>query len=175
MASAFSFQRVTALLDAQKNFEQLQSLLEGFGKRVRVYNSADLTVPDDTGTTLTFDSEEFDTELDIDTMHSPGDSKLFVKTAGVYNVWANVTFAAEDGGQRSLQIRLNGETNIATINRAPLGGSTDDSLAVAASWYFNAGDYVEVVVYQTNTAHNDVAVVASPSTSPEFGMTWASP
>ena len=134
--------------------------------RVRVYNSAAISIPHDTATALTFNSERFDT----DTMHSTAvnTGRITFTTAGTYLVGATLQFADNATGNRQVAIRLNGSTllDVRTFPAYSTGGGS--MLGTATLYAFSAGDYVEVRVYQNSGAALDV--VASGNHSPEF---WA--
>lgn len=99
------------------------------------------------------DADSFDT----DNLHDPlgANPSRIIATAlaqGSFSVWANVVFAANAAGLRGAGFRQNGITTFgfSTILSVGAGQSTD--VAVAADVTLNAGDYVEVVVYQTSGA-----------------------
>jgi hypothetical protein len=138
--------------------------------KARVYNSANISIPDVTDTALTFNSERFDT----DTMHSTvsNTGRITFTTAGTYLVGATVEFAANATGRRHLHLRVNGSTYIAG-ERAPSATAADTALLSVATLYaFSAADYVEVVVYQNSTAA--LNVTAAGNRSPEFWAIWQS-
>lgn len=114
----------------------------------RIYNNATQSIPNAAATALTFNSEYFDT----DAMHDPlgsYPSRLTATTTGKYVITANVGFEANATGTRMVGIKLNGTTYIAQQTWA---GFTGDSniVNVTATVRMNAGDYVEVFVYQSS-------------------------
>ena len=132
----------------------------------RVYNSANISIPDSTNTALTFNSERYDT----DTMHSTAvnTGRITFTTAGKYHVATSLTFAANSSGVRLAFIRLNGAT---TIARHSHPGDTGD-LSFGTDYSFAAADYVEVLVYQTSSGALNVS--AAGNYSPEFSARWIS-
>lgn len=124
------------------------------------YNSANLSINNGAVTTLTLDSEDFDT----DNMHSTvsNTSRLTCNTAGVYQITANVNFASNSGGERLLILLLNGTTSIArTRESADATGETDMNLA--RLYRLAVGDYVEVQVYQSSGGALNVQSLANYS------------
>lgn len=115
----------------------------------RVYNSANISIPDDVGnfTALTFDTEIYDT----DSIHSPtvNTSRLTCQTAGYYHIEGHVTFAAAATGRRAAQITLNGLTFLSTADGPPdavFGTKCNPS----TDYYLNVGDYVELEAIQSS-------------------------
>lgn len=134
--------------------------------RVRVYNSANISIPNGTLTALTFNSERFDS----DTMHSTAANtgRITFTTAGGYDVGCGVAFAANATGQRDCSIRLNGTTPIAYDARAAAPATVDTVFCISTFYEFAAGDFIEVYVFQNSGAALNVR--ASGNISPEF---WA--
>lgn len=73
-----------------------------------VYHSLDQSVAHITPTTLTWDSEAYDTNDIHSTVTNP--SRLTVRTAGKYLVWATVVWEANGAGDRNIEIKKNGQT-----------------------------------------------------------------
>ena len=114
----------------------------------RVYNNAAQSIPNAVSTALTFNSEYFDT----DAMHDPlgsHPSRLTATTIGKYIVTANVGFAADATGIRSVGIKRNGTTFIALQSWAGFVGDSN-VVSVTATISMAVGDYVEVFVYQNS-------------------------
>lgn len=136
----------------------------------RVYNSANISIPNDTVTALTFDSERFDT----DTMHSTSTNtgRITFTTAGKYLVGCNIAFAADADGRRLVEIVLNGTTVIATHQQGPVATTGEATISLGTLYSFAAADYATVRVYQNGGAA--LNVTASANYSPEFWATWVS-
>ena len=132
----------------------------------RVYNSANISIPNNENTLLTFNSERWDT----DAMHSTttNASRLTCKTAGVYTITGHVRWPANTTGNRTLEIVRNGSSIIARVNQD--GMTTSLSMAISTQYALVVNDYVELRVTQTSGAALDI--LASSAFSPEFGMTW---
>lgn len=131
----------------------------------RVYHNANQAIPDNTNTTLSFNTEIYDT----DTIHDLiiNNSRLTCKTAGKYMIAFECRFASNAAGFRMAVIILNGLTNIAAITKVPdpvagiyLNLSTIYALAVT--------DYVTVFVYQNSGGA--LNVTTNIRVSPEFMM-----
>jgi len=137
----------------------------------RVYHNAAQSIPDNTTTTLVFNSERYDT----DTMHSTvsNTSRITFTNAGVYLVTLNFSFA---GGTALTwaqgRIRLNGATLLGLTDVPGAPASFSQSISVATTYKFAAGDYVEALAYQDNVPNVAVNVSASGNYSPEFAATW---
>lgn len=134
-----------------------------------VFHSVDQSVPHNTSTVLTFDSERYDG----DAMHDPAvnPSRLTVPAGlgGRYRLWVLATYAGNVTGQRVVDLRLNGTTVIASDQRQAMLGGFQTPMSVSVEYDLVPGDYVEVVCFQNSGAA--VAVKANANYSPDFGMT----
>lgn len=141
--------------------------------KVRVYNSANISVTSSTDTALTFDTERFDT----DTMHSTSTntSRITFTTAGTYLVGANVEWASDSTSYRELTLRLNGSTKIGSSVVQP-SSSVVTRQTVTTVYAFqivsSVADYVEAVV--RHVKGSALNVVAAGNYSPEFYAIWMS-
>lgn len=133
----------------------------------RVFNSANQVIATATVTTLTFDSERFDT----DGMHSTAvnTSRITIAAPGKYLIGACINWDVSALGQRFHRFMLNGATEILRLRNPPVAGGVLGSTYVLETVYdLAAGDFVEVQVQQDTGGNLNVA--ASPNFSPEF---WA--
>lgn len=136
------------------------------GQGARVYNNANISIPNATVTVLTFNSERFDNDNIHDT--STNTSRLTCQTPGIYLITACVRFAANATGQRQAYIRLNGSTIIAICTTNNTGASIATDIALATIYSLSATNYVELCVYQNSGAA--LNVVYASAYSPEFAM-----
>ena len=131
----------------------------------RVYNSANISIPNATLTALTFNSERFDN----DSIHSTASntSRLTATTAGVYSISGNFTMAPLGSGIGLIGVRLNGSLIIAYQRFAGIT-ATNLIQAIQTTYKLAAGDYVELIAHQdSGSALN---VIAASNYSPEFSM-----
>jgi hypothetical protein len=137
--------------------------------KCRVFNSANISIPNTTATALTFNSERFDT----DTMHSTSvnTGRITFTTAGTYLVGGGISFASNATNSRQLDIRLNGATVIASD---VIGANPADvtRLTVSTLYAFSATDYIEIVAYQSSGVA--LNALASANFSPEAWAIWQS-
>jgi hypothetical protein len=121
-----------------------------------IYNSAAQSIPNNTTTALTANSENFDT----DAMHSTVSltSRVVAQTAGRYLVNAAVLFASHATGRRALDLRVNGTTTHNIDGRMTV--TTGNSMAITGMRLLTlaAGDYVEGMVLQTSGGALDVTL-----------------
>lgn len=138
----------------------------------RVYNSSNISITNGTLTTLTFNSERFDT----DTMHSTSTNtgRITFNTAGLYVVGGNISWAADtDYTRRIFYIQYAGGTIARRSDESPshaLANAEEWNLETV--WKFTAGEYAEMIVYQTNGSGGANNIVASAAYSPEFYACW---
>lgn len=138
---------------------------------VRAYHTVSQSIPNAAATALLFNSERWDT----DSMHSTSSqtSRITFNTAGVYVIGGCVAWDMNNPyvGLRSLRIRLNGTTDVLIDDR--YSGTSANGIQIHHSvetvWRVAAGDYVELVAYQS--AGGGLSVLVSNASSPEF---WAS-
>lgn len=135
-----------------------------------VYNSSGIAIANNSGTYLTFNSEDYDTDGIHSTVSNTG--RLTCQTAGIYHIWGVVEFAANTTGIRSLFIRLNGgNLVVANSTNAPSVGA--NSLPVSRDIELDEDDYIELGVYQNSGGALNVQRTADYS--PYFGMTYLRP
>lgn len=137
----------------------------------RVYNNAHISVPNATATTLTFNSERWDTELIHDPITDAG--RLTCKTAGLYEIKAQVEFAVSATGIRILRLQLNTATTIAEVRVASSGGTYPTTLVIPTDYRLAVNDHVTASVY--HEAGGPLNVNYTGNLSPEFSMRWAGP
>jgi len=133
--------------------------------RARVRNSANLTIGTGAWTSLTFDSERWDTDGIHSTVSNTG--RLTCVTEGTYSIIGNVRFASNATGYRAVRIYLNGATVIAEVFLPAVSGQPT-VMAVGTQYELDAGDYVELQVLQNSGGDLNVEVAAAYS--PEFMM-----
>lgn len=132
----------------------------------RVYNNANISVGDAAWTSLTFNTERFDT----DAMHSTSvnTGRLTCVHAGVYLITGNVTFATNATGTRGISIYLNGTTYIAMLRGLAGSSSLMTHLSIATIYELAVNEYVELQVYQSSGGALNATYTANQS--PEFAM-----
>lgn len=131
--------------------------------QARVYNNANISISHNTLTALTFNSKRFDTGNFHST--SANTSRLTAPTAGLYVIGAGVQWDASSAGIRAAAIRLNGSTQI--VNQTvDIDSATNHSHNLSTQYQLAAGDYVELVAFQTSGGA--LNVLASGNYSPEF-------
>jgi len=130
-----------------------------------VYKSADQSIPDLTWTTLTFDSEAYDT----DNIHDPttNNSRLTCKTAGKYLVYFMLNWEGNATGYRHTRLKKNGVTLAEPLIFNP-GGSVETCLPGLIVLDLSVNDYVELMAYQNSGGALDI--FGSDLTETYFGM-----
>lgn len=139
----------------------------------RVYNNAALshTSTGNWQVLSGLNSERYDT----DTMHSTvtNTGRITINTAGVYELFGCIEFAANATGIRGIRLAINGNTATGDIasNYWPSNGAViGTALSISSIWKFAVGEYVEVAAFQ-NSGGN-LAIQRLDSASPEFAATW---
>lgn len=136
----------------------------------RVYHNTTQAVPDSNFTTVTFNS----TRHDSANLHDPVtlNSRITIPTAGVYDIGFVGSLAARTDYLIIYgDLYLNGATIIDYYKQHPSNPANDNRLIKLGTQYkFAAGDYVQVRIYQDNTANASPNLEAISAYSPEF---WA--
>lgn len=135
----------------------------------RVYNTAGGGITDSTDTALTFTTAR----VNVQTMWSVGaPTRLTVPTGmgGFYLIGGHNQWAANATGTRALAVKLN---NSKFIARSLVGGQNVlQEQSITTAYQLAAGDYVELIVYQSSGGALNVN--ASDASSPEFWAIWQS-
>lgn len=138
--------------------------------KARVYRDTSLAVLDSTVTFIGFNQERYDMGGLHDTVTS--NSHLTPPRAGVYHVGGTVNFAAHATGVRSAILyhvdAIGTQTIIAEVLLLADGG-LQTALNVSCDYYFNAGDYAMLAVYQTSGTTNTMPSTGNYSPA-EFWM-----
>lgn len=137
----------------------------------RVYHNTTQSINDATETTVTFNSERYDTASMHDTATNP--ERITIGTAGLYIV----TFCGMFPGLTTYSaaycvVRLNGTTNIAIDQRGITAFNVSHTVGVTTVYKFAANDYIEARVYQDNTASSAQNLLSTGNAFPEFSATW---
>jgi len=142
----------------------------------KVYKTANQSIPDSAYSCLTWNAELFDT----DTMHSntSSNSRVTFTTAGIYQVTLTCLWANNAVGFRYHTIEKNGTTtyNSGTniIEPFVIGalGATHAGANINFLSPFNAGDYIQVFVYQNSGGAVNLAGVSDAHSS--LSALWVS-
>jgi len=111
-----------------------------------VVRSTNFNIFNNTGTVISWASETFDT----DDYWSTG-SKLTVNAPGLYRVEAHVKWAGNATGKRVLDLRANGTKWRGAVSAPGSHGSTNDpDMSTSWTFFLNAEEYVEAVVFQNS-------------------------
>jgi hypothetical protein len=114
---------------------------------VRLFNSTDPSITNNTLTALTFDSESYDTDGFHSTSSNTSRITIPAGKAGKYFINAKIEFYSNNTGYRSIHIYKNGsiasQKNVATQNLA-----FDDDNSVTLDLAEN--DYIELYTYQNS-------------------------
>lgn len=159
-------------LDATKineNFASLKTAVEGVSSHeaVRVRNSTIISIPNNSDTALTFDTEDFDSA----SMHSVTSqtSRLTAITSGIYILCGDASFAENSTGVRAWKIRVNGTTEIARSIVPTSDNSNSTELTICTTYRFQVGEYAELIARQNSGS--SINIYTLPNYSPSFTMT----
>lgn len=116
---------------------------------VSVYNTSAINVAGSTVTGMTFDSELYDYSTP---MHSTSSNtgRLIAPVDAKYTICARIAFAPNATGYRTLILRLNGVTAIDEDAINTPDASASACLQIARDYPLDAGDYVDLVAFQTS-------------------------
>lgn len=136
----------------------------------RVFNSANQTIATATITTLTFDSERWDSQAMHSTVSNTSRVTIPASWGGQYHIGAHVAWAVGPSTTRGVFIFLNATYHI-TGTAHPADTVLNASTSTSTLYGVVAGDYVEVQVYQA-TGANLNTLSGSSLLSPEFWAQW---
>lgn len=137
----------------------------GYTEGARVMRSTAQSIPDDTVTTLTFNTEDFDTDGIHDNVTNP--ERLTCKTAGKYIIVGSAQFAANTTGRRYVNLRLNDDVylGVAYQNETTQGSVNPTCVAI---YDLAVDDYVWLRAYQNSG--NALNVLSYSSQTPVLSM-----
>lgn len=114
---------------------------------VYVTKTADQTLSTGVTTTLTWDSEDFDTDTYHD--NATNNSRLTAFKTGKYIIVLFLGYALNSTGLRTAELRINGTTNLSPDARdANSGGNTTPNVTSIVE--LSVGDYVEARAFQNS-------------------------
>lgn len=130
----------------------------------RLYHNANQTIAHDTYTALAFNSERWDSHG----LHSTSSntSRITISEAGLYMFGGHVSWDYTSTNGRLLALRMNGFGGIELARCANSTNGGYNSQTICCTAYCQAGDYVELVVYQNAGANRVISYTAKYT--PEF-------
>lgn len=134
----------------------------------RAYNTAAVTGVNNVYTLMPFDNEHFDTDSIHDTVVN--NTRLTIKTPGLYSVKARINFGANASGWRGLQILKNGGTAGTPYSQQPPVNGDNTTIECAATLLLAAGDYLELQYFQNSGGTLSVGGGSGGGTSLEVVM-----
>lgn len=119
--------------------------------RFRGYQTSVQSLSDNTWTSLTLDTEAFDSDNGHST--STNTSRYTVQVAGTYFVAGNAAFAANATGNRAIRIGVNGSPVVGSFAKTLASTASHSSgIATTAEVVCAVGDYIEVMGLQSSGA-----------------------
>lgn len=114
----------------------------------QAYNSTNLSIPNNTATVVTMNSEAYDT----DTMHSTASNtgRITFTTSGIYTITFEVVWDKNTTGDRMAWIREGGSALLEYDSKRHGGADLYVGHSLTCIESFTAGQYVEGVVQQTS-------------------------
>ncbi|MDO8335636.1 MAG: tail fiber domain-containing protein, partial [Candidatus Saccharibacteria bacterium] len=136
---------------------------------VRAYSTVAHTIATSTSTALTFNQERYDTSAIHST--SSNTSRFTAPTKGKYLITGSTMWVANASVTRRItSIFLNNTTFLARSETTP-AASTNIAQNVATVYELNAGDYVELLVFQNSGGNIDTVASDATTQITEFSMT----
>jgi hypothetical protein len=141
----------------------------GSGIGALVYPTGTQSINNGTGTAINYGAEVFDTDGFHDNSTNP--SRLTVPTGlgGLYVLTANVNWTPNTNGERLISFYKNG-SELAAWDRDAPGTGSGLGRNIAAIAQLAAGDYVQVVCYQTSGGALNVSYEAAAPTRNSFAI-----
>lgn len=104
------------------------------------------SIPNNTSTAISWDSEEFDNS----SMITPTSSTITVQADGVYTITAEGAFAANATGIRGLEIVINGGSAAGGAYVTTVGAGVSHRIIYANDYLLAASDTVQINAFQTS-------------------------
>jgi hypothetical protein len=134
----------------------------------RAYDTGTQPAADSTWTTITFNSERYDTDGYHSTVSNT--SRLTIPSSGYYHVGACIEWSDPGGVAGSsvhVRFRVNGTTVICATT-AIVGSGHVLFLNPSCDYLFSANDYVEVQVWQDSDIPMADQIISDANIAPEF-------
>jgi len=123
----------------------------------KLYKSANQTISNNSGTSITFDSEVFDTDAYHSTSSNTDRITIPSGKGGKYLIQATAGFVANNVGVRQVFFEVNGTTNNNQVTLAGFSGiGTDQYININTIISLAAADYVILRVYQNSGGNLDI-------------------
>jgi hypothetical protein len=130
-------------------------------KGCRLFNTATISVANNTATALTYNSESFDTDSFHSTSSNTSRITIPAGLGGKYSVFAIIEYPANTTGSREIQIRINGSVAGQTIVDYQNFSSGAFYQKTAGIMELTAGDYIELWVLQSSGVSLNIALSQS--------------
>lgn len=138
----------------------------------RLYNNANISIPNAAMTFLPFNSERYDPTGMHDLVTNP--SRITIATAGVYMLACGVVFTGATGGERDVLIELNGNGGDIVAYAVVPPSAQKITISMSTLYYLNVGDYVRVGCYQDRgSALNVESTVANQGAAVDHSPVFA--
>jgi hypothetical protein len=129
------------------------------------------TIANNTGVTLAFNTERYDTANMHSTVLLADTARLTAPVSGIYEISASLLWEDNATGTRELFLIKN--DTVALAEQAVAAFSPALGQTISRTTLLQAGDFVKVSVSQTSGG--DLGVLKSVERSPEFSLTWLAP
>lgn len=135
----------------------------------RVYRDVAQTVPANTFAYVAINTTRWLDDVTLDS----GERSLSIIEPGIYTVFGGVEFDANSTGRRIAALEVNGTTEIARDYK--LANSGNHTIHISTEWYFQANDFVKLLVWQNSGGNLDIQGVGSNARAGELGVTYKAP
>lgn len=118
--------------------------------QVQLRKTSDQSIPNGAETALIFATELYDPNNMHDT--ATNNTRVYLPDAGLYLCTGQVQFAPNTTGIRRARFRVNGGPSFGEFQDSAPNGTNNARLLPVGQRRFAAGDYIELVAYQTSGA-----------------------
>lgn len=140
--------------------------------QARIFNNANQSIPNNTATTLTFNTTHYDFQTTSPQFVIGQPTRLTVQSTGLYAIGCNVEFAANATGIRQVELFVQGSTIIASDKRNACSAGTT-RISLNTHYRMFSTTFVEVRVLQDSGGALNVNF--TNQYSPEFWWFRVSP
>ena len=155
---------LTQIRAIEERVQNMEARAKSRFSGARVYRTTNKSILDSTITAIDFDAERYDTDNYHSTVSNT--TRFTAPKTGKYHIGGAIVWDANATGRRQLSIRLNGSATLGIQQVAAVSSIFPPAQVIGVDYQLNAGQYIELRVYQDSTITIDI--LSTAALSPEF-------
>lgn len=140
---------------AASDVQEMRTVITSYGlaPACRAYSTANVSIPNATWTSIPFDVTSFDDNFFF---NSSNNTRLTIRTKGVYSISGTVKWAGNSTGIRSIRVNrysaASGTLSEVAWDTTSAADTTQKANQVNTHYWLNEGDYLTLDAYQNSGA-----------------------